>query len=67
MDVSGNDRHDEELHIVRILGDPTSRASTVHVEPDTTSMPSATADVEVVPILPGSAYDRGQPVSSLDL
>jgi hypothetical protein len=66
--MSADDQNEDEPKIVRILGDPTSRKQErVHVAPDTTVPTPADADIEVVPILPGSAYDRGGPVSSFDV
>ncbi len=63
-----DDLNEDEPRIVRILGDPTGRnEDRVHVAPDTTIPTPADADIEVVPILPGSAYDRGGPVSSFEL
>ena len=64
MSAVRND-HDGEPRIVRILGDPTSRKEhRVHVPPDTTVPTPADSEIEVVPLLPGSAYDRGPSVDA---
>ncbi|MEM9610376.1 MAG: hypothetical protein AAGA99_23385 [Actinomycetota bacterium] len=52
--------HEDEMHIVRVISDPTSRDSRQHVVPNTHELAASAQDsVEVVPVLPGSAYDRG--------
>ncbi len=62
MSAVDDDPREDEPRIVRVLGDPTSTAAKVHVPPDTTVLTKADGEVEVVPILPGSAYDRGSSV-----
>ncbi len=62
MSVVEDHQDEGEPRIVRILGDSTSRDSQVRVPPDTTVLTTADGDVEVIPILPGSAYDRGPSV-----
>lgn len=62
MNAVDNHQGEDEPRIVRILGDSTSRDAAVRVPPDTTVLTKADGDVEVIPILPGSAYDRGPSV-----
>lgn len=51
---------DEPVQIIRVLHDPTDRRNPVEVVPDTHQLAAVLQDgVEVVPVLPGSAYDGG--------
>lgn len=54
--------HDESTRIVRVLHDSTDPGRLVKVVPNTHDLPSAQEAVDVVPVLPGSAYDRGPKV-----